>query len=128
MKFLLDTHVFLWWVIADPRLSRMARGVIADGGNTLYLSAASGWEIVIKAGLGRLQVADELERFVPEQMALNGIEGLPVAVAHALRVGALPLHHRDPFDRLLVAQAALEDLAIVTGDPQIAEYGVHTVW
>jgi PIN domain nuclease of toxin-antitoxin system len=128
MKFLLDTHVFLWWVIADPRLSRKARGVIADGGNTLYLSAASGWEIAIKAGLGRLQVADELERFVPEQMALNGIEGLPVVLAHALRVGALPLHHRDPFDRLLVAQAELEGLVVLTGDPQIAAYGVQTVW
>ncbi|MEW6216286.1 MAG: type II toxin-antitoxin system VapC family toxin [Candidatus Bipolaricaulota bacterium] len=128
MKFLLDTHVFLWWVIADPRLSRKARGVIADGGNTLYLSAASGWEIAVKAGLSRLQVADELERLVPEQMDLNGIEGLPVAVAHALRVHALPAHHRDPFDLLLVAKAELEDLAIVTGDPQIAEYGVRTVW
>jgi len=128
LRLLLDTHVFLWWVTADPRLSRRARTLIADAANTLYLSAASGWEMAIKAGLGRLQMADELERLVPEQMALNGIEGLPVVLAHALRVHALPAHHRDPFDRLLVAQAELEDLAIVTGDPQIAEYGVRTVW
>ncbi|QAA76333.1 MAG: hypothetical protein BIP78_0567 [Candidatus Bipolaricaulis sibiricus] len=128
MKCLLDTHVFLWWVAGDRRISPKAREIIADGRNTLYLSAASGWEMAIKAGLGRLRVDDELERFIPEQMALNGIEGLPVALAHALRVAALPLHHRDPFDRLLVAQAELEGLVVLTGDPQIAAYGVETLW
>lgn len=128
MKCLLDTHVFLWWVAGDRRISPKAREIIADGRNTLYLSAASGWEMAIKAGLGRLHVADELERFIPEQMALNGIEGLPVALPHALRVAALPLHHRDPFDRLLVAQAELEGLVVLTGDPQIAAYGVETLW
>jgi PIN domain nuclease of toxin-antitoxin system len=128
LRLLLDTHVFLWWVAADPRLSRRARTAIARGENEVYLSAASGWEMAIKAGLGRLQVADDLERFVPEQMAMNGIGGLPVTFAHALRVHSLPAHHRDPFDRLLVAQAQIEGLAIVTGDPQIAQYGVRTVW
>lgn len=128
MRALLDTHTFLWWTVDDPRLSKKARRIMADGRNELYLSAASGWEMAIKARLGRLQLGEDLERFVHEQMALNGIEGLPVHMNHALHVYALPDHHGDPFDRLLVAQAQLEGLPILTGDPQIAQYEVETVW
>lgn len=128
MRALLDTHTFLWWTADDPRLSRKARRIMADGRNELYLSAASGWEMAIKARLGRLQLGEDLERFVHEQMALNGIEGLPVYMNHTLHVYALPDHHGDPFDRLLVAQAQLEGLPILTGDPQIARYEVETVW
>jgi PIN domain nuclease of toxin-antitoxin system len=128
MRALLDTHVFLWWISDDPRLSAHAREIITNGENTLFLSTASGWEIAIKAKLGRLKLPEPLEAFVPEQMALNAIESLPVQMSHALHVHTLPLHHRDPFDRLLVAQAQLDNLPILTADPQIALYAIRTVW
>lgn len=128
MRVLLDTHTFLWWITDDPRLSPRARKVISDGENTLFFSAASGWEMAIKVRLGRLRLPDALERFIPEQLALNAIESLPVQMSHALRVYALPDYHRDPFDRLLIAQAQVEGLPILTGDTQIARYRVKTIW
>lgn len=128
MKALLDTQVFLWWISDDPRLSSRASAIITDGENRLFLSAASGWEIAIKVRLGRLTLPEPLETFVPEQMALNAIEGLPIQMSHALHVYTLPDHHRDPFDRLLIAQAQLENLPILSADPQISLYAVETVW
>lgn len=128
MRALLDTHTFLWWITDDPRLSRKVREIIGEGANELFLSAASGWEMAIKARLGRLQLPDDPERFIPEQMALNAIASLPVQMSHALHVYALPDYHRDPFDRLLIAQAQLEGLPILTEDAQIARYRVKTVW
>lgn len=128
MKALLDTQVFLWWISDDPRLSSRASAIIKDGNNKLFLSAASGWEIAIKVRLGRLTLPEPLETFVPEQMALNAIEGLPIQMSHALHVYTLPDHHRDPFDRMLVAQAQLENLPILSADPQISLYAVETVW
>ncbi|MGB9885969.1 MAG: type II toxin-antitoxin system VapC family toxin [Moorellales bacterium] len=128
MKALLDTHVFLWWITDDSRLSGRAREIIGSGENTLYLSAASAWEIAIKAGLGRLSLPDDLESFIPEQLAENGILPLPVRLSHALRVHALPAYHRDPFDRLLVAQAQVENLPLISGDPVIARYPVEVLW
>ena len=128
MRALLDTHVFLWWISDDPRLSTHARKIITDGKNTLFLSAASGWEIAIKAKLGKLKLLEPLETFIPEQMALNAIESLPIQMSHALHVHTLPLHHRDPFDRLLIAQAQLDNLPILTADPQITLYAIRTIW
>ncbi len=128
MNALLDTHTFLWWITDNPDLSPRAREVISDGDNTLFLSAASGWEIAIKAKLGRLQLPDNPERFVIEHMSLNAINSLPIQLSHALHVYTLPNHHRDPFDRMLVAQSQLEKLPIVTVDPQIAHYPVQVIW
>jgi len=128
MRALLDTHAFLWWITNDPRLSRKVREIISDGENELFLSVASGWEMAIKAGLGRLQLPPNLEHFILEQMALNAIESLPVQMSHALHVYKLPAHHRDPFDRMLIAQAQLENLPILTVDPQIARYSVKVIW
>jgi len=128
MKALLDTHAFLWWISDDPRLSSRASAIIKDGNNKLFLSAASGWEIAVKVRLGRLTLPEPLETFVPEQMALNAIEGLPIQMSHALHVYTLPDHHRDPFDRMLIAQAQLENLPILSADPQISLYAVETVW
>jgi len=128
MRYLLDTHTFLWWITDDAKLSPTARGLIQDRGNNLYLSAASGWEIAIKTSLGRLEFVGDPEKVIPEQMSLNEIEGLPIQTTHALRVYVLPYHHRDPFDRLLVAQCQLEDLPIVTDDTEIAKYQVDVVW
>jgi len=128
MRFLLDTLTFLWWITDLDLLSEHVRDVIQDGDNTLYLSAASGWEIAIKARLGRLQLPGEPEKVIPEQMSLNAIQGLPIQMGHALRVHSLPGHHRDPFDRILVAQSQVEQLPILTADPQIAQYEVDVVW
>lgn len=128
MRVLLDTHAFLWWITEDERLSARAREVMTDGGNDLLLSAATGWEIAIKASLGRISLPVPIDRFLSEQLHKNGIGTLSIEMSHALRVHALPLLHRDPFDRLLVAQAQLEKLCILTSDRQIAQYSVETLW
>ena len=128
VRALLDTHVFLWWITDDPRLSGRATELISDGGNELFFSAASGWEISIKAGLGRLEIPGDLERFVTDQLSRNAILTLPVHLSHALHTGALPGHHRDPFDRILVSQALLEKMPLVSADPQIARYPIDVVW
>jgi len=101
---------------------------MGDGKNQLFLSAASGWEIAIKAKLGKLKVSDNLEHFIPEQVALNVIENLPIVLSHVLHVYTLPDYHRDPFDRLLISQAQLEELPILTVDSQISQYPVEVVW
>lgn len=128
MNALLDTHAFLWWIADDPRLSETARGFIADGTNDVYLSVVSAWEIVVKAAVGRIELPETASRFIPRHATENGFELLPIRFAHALAVADLPPVHRDPFDRLLIAQATSEGLAILTGDPQIEKYRVHVIW
>lgn len=128
MRVLLDTHAFLWWIGDDPRLSEQAREVFSDGDNDLVFSAASGWEIAIKARLGRLHVPGDLNTYLFRQLTENYTSVLPVHLSHALRVHALPDHHRDPFDRLLVAQAIVEEIPLLSADPRIARYPVEVVW
>jgi PIN domain nuclease of toxin-antitoxin system len=128
VRLLLDTHAFLWWVGADRRLSRKARSAVGAGRNECFVSLATAWEIAIKASLGSLRVDASLERFLPDQIAANGFQPLPIDLRHTARVATLPFHHRDPFDRLLVAQALEEELAVVTADLVFAEYGVKRVW
>jgi PIN domain nuclease of toxin-antitoxin system len=128
VRLLLDTHAFLWWVAASPELSTKARTAIAGARNECFVSVASGWEIAIKVSLGKLRVEGALDRFLPEQLAANGFQPLAIDLKHAARVAALPFHHRDPFDRLLVAQALEEELAVATADPMFAKYGVKRVW
>ncbi len=128
MKVLLDTQTFLWWIANDSQLSERARTVIEDADHQLFLSAASGWEIAIKTRIGKLRLADDLQGFVSEQLRINAIQVLPIQMAHALHVATLPDHHRDPFDRMLVAQSQLEQLPILTIDPQIAQYSVTVIW
>ena len=128
MHFLLDTHTFLWWITDDPHLSERARQVISDPENDIFLSAASGWEMAIKTQLGKLQLPDHFEQFIAEQLFRNNITSLPVMMSHALHVQSLPLHHRDPFDRLLIAQSQLEKMPIITTDSVFADYDVEIVW
>ncbi len=128
MKLLLDTHVFLWWVVDDPQLSRRVRDAIGDSGNDVFFSVASAWELAIKTALGRLVLPGPLEALLPQQLALNGFHVLPVALPHALAVAVLPLYHHDPFDRLLVAQARIEKMVLVSGDRRIARYDVERIW
>lgn len=128
MRALLDTHVFLWWITDNSQLSPLAREIISNGENELFFSAASGWEIAIKAKLGKLRLPGDICSFIAEQLAINDFTALPVQVNHALHVYTLPDYHRDPFDRLLIAQAQTEDLFILTADPQFARYQVKVVW
>ncbi len=128
MKALLDTHTFLWWITDTPKLSSQVHEIVSDGKNELFLSAASGWEIAVKAKLGRLQIPDKPELFISEQMVINAIQGLPIQISHAVHVYNIPTHHRDPFDRLLVSQAQLEGLPILTVDPLISQYQVKVIW
>jgi PIN domain nuclease of toxin-antitoxin system len=128
LRVLLDTHAFLWWIGDDPRLSERAREMLSDGDNDLVFSAASGWEIAIKARLGLLHVPGDLNTYLFRQLTENYTSVLPVHLSHALRVHALPEHHRDPFDRLLVAQAIVEEIPLLSADPRIARYPVEVVW
>ena len=128
MKALLDTHTFLWWITDSPQLSSRVREIIGNGNHTLFLSAASGWEIAIKARLSRLGLPDHPVHFMLEQLSLNAFESLPIQLSHALHVYTLPAHHRDPFDRILVAQSQLERLPILTADLWISRYEVEVIW
>lgn len=128
MRLLLDTHTFLWWIDNDPHLSTKARALISDSNNELYFSAASGWEIAIKARIGKLAMPDNLEQFIIEQLVLNQFTVLPIQLTHALHVYTLPLLHRDPFDRILVAQSQVEDLLLLTNDALIQQYTTQTTW
>lgn len=123
-RLLVDTHVLLWWLTDDPALSATAREAIADPANEPLVSTASVWEIAIKRSLGKLTAPDDL----PEAISDGGFAWLPITAAHAWHVHDLPLHHRDPFDRVLVAQALIEQLPVVTTDAHFDEYGVETRW
>ena len=128
MKVLIDTHVLLWWLVDDGRLTRRARQILANGDSEVYFSAASSWEISIKVGLGRLTLPDPPRVFIPAVLREQSIRPLGITHSHALAVAELPPHHRDPFDRMLVAQAQLEKLAIVSGDPLLRRYKVKVAW
>ena len=125
---LLDTHVFLWWVDDAAALSKRARTAIADPANSCRLSLASCWEMAIKISLGKLKLPSPIERFVPEQLAANGFALLDIDFGDVARVARLPFHHRDPFDRLLAAQALDGALAIVSADTVFRKYGVKRIW
>ena len=128
MRAILDTHAFLWWVLDVPRLSADARSLMSDGSNELLFSAASAYELTIKAQSGRLTLPETPDTYVPSRLAANAFEPLSIELAHALRAGMLPVIHRDPFDRMLVAQAQVEGLPILTADPAISRYDVETIW
>lgn len=128
MKLLLDTCTFLWIVADAPQLSRRARELFQSPDIEVYLSAASAWEIALKHGLGRLPLPEEPARFVPGMRDEHGIEPLPVAEEAALHLLRLPSLHRDPFDRMLVSQAIVHGMTILTPDPLITQYPALTTW
>lgn len=128
MTLLLDTHAFLWWVADRPAIGRRAKAAVENPDNEVWLSVASCWEMAIKVSLGKLRLTQPLDRFIPEQLAANGFELLDVRAKHAIRTATLPFHHRDPFDRLLVAQALEERLAVVSDDSILRKYGIDVMW
>lgn len=123
MRLLLDTHVVLWWLAADPTLGSAARAAIAAPRAAVFVSAASAWEISIKRALGKLVAPDDLA----DQVTAHRFEALSITLGHAMAAGALPPHHDDPFDRMLVAQAKTEELTVVTRDQRFALYGIPTL-
>ena len=125
MRLLLDTHASLWWVMDDPRLSLGARAAIRAPENELFTSAAAAYEIIYKQGLGRL---DPLPDSLSRQLQREGIAVLAISLDHALAAAALPGPHRDPWDRIMMAQATVEGLTVITVDPRFAEYGVPVLW
>ncbi len=128
MRVLLDTHAFLWWVADSGRLSRIAHSVITDESNDIMVSAASAWEISTKFRLGKLPGADVAAFDITGIIADQGFEELAVSVAEAERAGRLPGPHRDPFDRMLIAQALARDLVVVSVDTVFDRYGVNRLW
>lgn len=127
MKLLLDTHAFLWFVAGDERLSQRAKRAMEDDEAELFLSAASVWEMAIKSSLGRLSLSLPVAEYVADKLE-NGFRILSVDWNHAAAVEKLPFHHRDPFDRLLIAQAATEKMPIITADPVFRVYKADVVW
>ncbi len=128
MKLLIDTHVFIWMQTDVNRLSITAQAALADTRNQLYVSAVVAWELAIKVPLKKFTLADPVELFVVEGIRRTQATELPVTVRHAAAVGTLPLHHADPFDRLLVAQARVEGMTLVTVDHKLPPYGVPILW
>ena len=128
VRVLLDTHAFLWWIADSARLSRSARRAIEDDANTIFVSAASAWEIATKHRIGKLPQAEAVALDVTGNIAGQGFEALAITVDDAERAGRLPGLHRDPFDRVLIAQALARDLAVVSVDQALDGYGVHRLW
>ncbi len=129
MRVLLDTHAFLWWVgDRSAQLSARAVEVIEDPTSEVFVSAVTGMEIASKAARGRLELPAPAESYVPDRMGRHRFQALAVELSHALRAGSLPEVHRDPWDRLLIAQAQLESMPIVTADPLVGQYDVDVIW
>jgi PIN domain nuclease of toxin-antitoxin system len=128
MRVLLDTHTLLWWLFDDPRLSVPARKAIATSDNEAIVSSASAWEITTKYRLGKLPKAGDVPTRLPTYLRKARVSVLSISLEHAIAAGALPGPHRDPFDRMLIAQARLEKLPVITTDPVFKEYGVRICW
>lgn len=122
-RLLIDTHVFIWWLTDDPSLGPMSRAAISQGSNMVYVSAATTWEISIKRSMGKLQFAADIE----EQIEKNQFFPLSITHAHAELAGALPRHHGDPFDRMLIAQSQMEGLILVSADTKFSQYGIRLI-
>jgi PIN domain nuclease of toxin-antitoxin system len=128
MKVLLDTHAFLWSITGDDRLSKTAEEIFLDPDNNLFFSAASFWEICIKLSLGKLSLKREWFKTIQEEMRINAVQWLPVEMRHCVELTKLPFHHRDPFDRMLIAQAMVADLQLLSRDGRLSAYEINRIW
>jgi PIN domain nuclease of toxin-antitoxin system len=128
VRVLLDTHVLLWWLLGNAKLSLTASAILSDAESTILVSAVSGHEIATKFRLGKLAVPVRLAESLDQMVAENGWQPLPLSIAHGQLAGRLPGPHKDPFDRMLAAQALIEDVPMVTEDPAIEGFGVKLIW
>ncbi|HEY9851006.1 MAG TPA: type II toxin-antitoxin system VapC family toxin [Leptolyngbyaceae cyanobacterium] len=128
MRLLLDTQCWLWWFAQPEKLNENVIEQIADETNEVWFSVASVWEMGIKVSIGKLSLPEQIDAYVSTRMTQLGARSLEIANSHALRVAALPLHHRDPFDRMLIAQAQLEDMTLVSADSTFNQYEVSLLW
>jgi PIN domain nuclease of toxin-antitoxin system len=128
MRLLLDTHAFLWFFIGDASLNAIARALIEDESNEKFFSIASLWEIAIKVSIGKLTLSVPFDEIFPDQLTSNGIDLLSITPAHVSALTTLPFHHRDPFDRLLIAQAMIDRMHVVSADPAFDDYTVIRLW
>ena len=128
MNVLLDTHAFLWFVLDDPHISETATDTIAEPENEVFVSPASYWEIAIKISVGKYSLDEPLQSFFEDQITSNRFSILHIEPKHVAPLTSLPFHHRDPFDRLMVAQAIVEQIPIVSNDPVLDNYGVNRLW
>jgi PIN domain nuclease of toxin-antitoxin system len=128
MKYLLDTHSLLWLTTNDSRLSLMAQELYLDAGNDIFFSMASIWEMAIKSSIGKISFESNLEDFVEDHIKGNNIEILKIELPHVLRIERLPFHHRDPFDRLIIAQAIEDNISVIGNDTEFDKYKVNRVW
>ena len=128
MRLLLDTHTFLWFVTNDPLLSATAQALIADPTNEIVVSPASYWEVAIKVSIGKYPLTVPFEQFFTEGIEGNGFSILPVEIRHAAMLASLPMHHKDPFDRMIISQAIVEQIPVVSVDVAFDPYGVTRLW
>jgi len=129
LKVLVDTHVFLWWASErGARVSERARTLLSDVSTEVAFSIASVWELTLKVGAGKIELPGAIEHYLPDRLRQHGFELLPIGLDHVFRAGSLPRIHGDPFDRILVAQAQIEGIPILTADPAIGRYDVETIW
>lgn len=128
MKLLLDTHTFIWWANEPEKLSEKVLAACQDNSNTLILSVVSAWEMQIKMQLGKLKVSRPIEELIKIQQQTNSLQVLPIELTHVMSLSNLPAHHKDPFDRLLIAQANIEVATLVSVDPVFSSYGVQVLW
>ena len=128
MKYLLDTNVWLWSIGPVEKIGETGRQVIENGESELYLSTVSSWEVAIKARLGKYKLPESPDRYIPRKLAKQGIRPLPVGLDHSLKVFQLPLYHHDPFDHLLMAQAMVEEMVVLTADREFVKYPVEVLW
>ena len=128
MRILLDTCAFLWLVTDDPQASELAKEIFLKEDNELLLSSVTGFEIAVKYSLGKLRLAESPKEFITNRINANALTELPVSMTHALILQNLPLHHKDPFDRLLVAQAMVNQIPLLSADQQLSAYDIHRLW
>jgi PIN domain nuclease of toxin-antitoxin system len=128
MNVLLDTHAFLWAITGDKQLSEIARETFLNSGNRLFFSAVSMWEICIKISLGKLSLKRGWFKKIQNELMINAVQWLPVEMPHCAELTKLPFHHRDPFDRMLIAQARVEDLQVLSRDVRLSDYDIGRLW
>lgn len=127
-KFILDTHVFIWWIQDNIQLSKKAKKIIADPGNEIHISSASIWEMAIKCKLGKLKITNFSEEFLTKQIIGNSFSFLPISLQHSFRIYELEIFHKDPFDHMLIAQAQVENCALISKDKLLKKYNVDIKW